>query len=402
MVTPPDRPRPAALFRTGVFLSLGVVATLLALYGLYAIRGILIQVLVALFITVSLEPAVHWLTLRGMRRGLAVTAIFAVTFGALLAFLISVIPSLITQGRQLIDDLPGYLAELQARSGQFRGLNDRFNLSGQLEGMIGSVPSRIGTGVLGFTGRLFGALFSALTVLVFTAYFMADLPRIRNGLVWLFPADRRVRVKQVVDLVVDKVGGYMIGNIIISIVAGVFSYLAFRLLGVRFAVPLAVLVAVFDMVPMIGATLGAVVVVAVALFTSPLWPTTVSVAAFFVVYQQLENYLIAPRVLRSTVEIGAAAVLLAGLIGGTLLGLVGALMAIPVAAALNVLLNERLAVREAAAEAEAARLTAAADAAGPGGPPPAGTVAATVDAGHGPGVAGEGGVVRGSEPGPRG
>jgi predicted PurR-regulated permease PerM len=349
MVTLPDRPRPAELFRWGVFISLGVVATLLALRGLFLIRGILVQVLVALFITVSLEPAVHWLTLRGMRRGLAVTLIFAVVFGALLGFLISVIPPLVNQGRQLIDDLPGYLAELQARSGQFRELNDRFNLSRQLQGMIGSVPSRIGSGVLGFTGRLFGAVFSTLTVLVFTAYFMADLPRIRNGLVWLFPAERRPRAKQVVDLLVDKVGGYMIGNIIISIVAGIASYVAFRVLGVHFAVPLAVLVAVFDMIPMIGATLGAVVAVTVALFTSPLWPTTVLLAAFFVAYQQIENYLIAPRVLKTTVDIGAAAVLLAGLIGATLLGLVGALMAIPVAAAFNVLLNERLAAREAAA-----------------------------------------------------
>jgi len=375
MAMPPDRPQPSSLFRLGVFFSLGVTATLLTLYGVYSIRGILVQVLVALFITVSLEPAVHWLTLRGMRRGLAVTAIFVAAFGALFAFLISVIPSLVAQGRELIDDLPGYLADLQARSGQFRELNDRFNLSSQLQGMIGSVPSRIGTGVLGFTGRLFGALFSALTILVFTAYFMADLPRIRNGLVWLFPAERRPRVKQVVDLVVDKVGGYMIGNIIISIVAGVVAYLAFRLLGVRFAVPLAVLVAVFDMIPMIGATLGAIVGVVVALFTSPLWPTTVLVAAYFIAYQQIENYLIAPRVLKTTVDIGAAAVLLAGLIGATLLGLVGALMAIPVAAALNVLLNERLAAREA----EAARLAAAR-----------------------PAPVGEGGEVMGSESGLRG
>jgi predicted PurR-regulated permease PerM len=197
----------------------------------------------------------------------------------------------------------------------------------------------------------------------------------------LFPAERRVRAKQVVDLVVDKVGGYMIGNIIVSIVAGVFSYLAFRLLGVPFATPLAVLVAVFDLIPMIGATLGAVVGVLVALFTSPLWPTTVLVAAFFVAYQQIENYLIVPRVLKTTVDIGAAAVLLAGLIGGTLLGLVGALMAIPVAAAFNVLLNERLAIREAAAEAEAARLAASAGA---------------------PGSPGAAGRVRESEPDPRG
>jgi predicted PurR-regulated permease PerM len=387
---PPDRPRPANTFRLGAWFSLGVTTTLLALYGLYTIRGVLVQVLVALFITVSLEPAVHWLTERGMRRGWAVTAIFAVAFGALLGFLISVIPSLIDQGRELIDDLPGYLTELQDRSAQFRGLNDRFNLSSQVQSIIGSVPGRIGSGVLGITGRLFGALFSALTVLVFTAYFMADLPRLRSGLVRLFPIDRRVRAKQVLDLVIDKVGGYMIGNIIISIFAGVFSYLAFRLLGVPFATPLAVLVAVFDLIPMIGATLGAITGVLVALFTRPLWPTTVLVAVFFVVYQQVENYLIAPRVLKTTVNIGAAAVLLAGLIGATLLGLVGALMAIPVAAAFNVLLNERLAVREAAAEAEAARL-ADADA----GPPTAASAAGSV------GAAGEG-EVRGSGPGPRG
>ena len=346
---PPDRMRPATLFRWGVFFSLGVVATLLTLQGLYSIRGILVQVLVALFITVSLEPAVHWLTLRGMRRGLAVTAIFVVTFGALLAFLISVIPSLVDQGRELIADLPGYLADLQANSAQFRDLNDRFDLSSRLEGVVGGLPAQLGSGVLGVTGRVFGALFSTLTVLVFTIYFMADLPRLRHGLVYLFPVERRARAGQVVDLVVDKVGGYMIGNIIISIIAGLASYAAFRVLGVPFALPLAFLVGVFDMIPQIGATLGAVVVVVVTLFTTELWPTTVLVAAFFVAYQQLENYVIAPRVLRTTVELGAAAVLLAGLIGATVLGLVGALMAIPIAAAFNVLLNQRLAAREAAA-----------------------------------------------------
>jgi predicted PurR-regulated permease PerM len=388
MATLPDHPRPGALFRWGVFFSLGVVATLLVLQGLYSVRAILVQVLVALFIAVSLEPAVRWLTARGMRRGLAVTLIFAVAFGALFAFVISVTPRLVAQGRELIEDLPGYLADLQARSAQFRGLNDRFNLTDQLQGVIGSVPSRIGTGVLGFTGRLFGALFSTLTVLVFTAYFMAGLPRLRNGLVWLFPAERRPRAKQVVDLVVDKVGGYMIGNIIISIVAGIASYLALRVLGVPFAVPLAVLVAVFDMIPMIGATLGAVVGVTVALFTSPLWPTTVLLAAFFVAYQQVENYLIAPRVLRTTVDIGASAVLLAGLIGATLLGLVGALMAIPVAAALNVLLTERLAAREAAAAPPPSPdpVAAAAEVATPARVPDAGRQA----------------EVRGSGPRPRG
>jgi predicted PurR-regulated permease PerM len=220
--------------------------------------------------------------------------------------------------------------------------------------MVGTLPSRLGSGLLGVTGRVFGAVFNGLTVLVFTVYFMADMPRIRSGIVRLFPVPRRPRARQVVDLVVDKVGGYMIGNIIISLIAGVVSFIAFTILGVRFAVPLAFVVAICDLIPMIGATLGAAIGVTVVLFTADLWPTTVLVAAFFVAYQQLENYLIAPRVLKTTVELGAAAVLIAGLVGATVLGLVGALMAIPVAAAFNVLLNERLLAHESAAGAVAA------------------------------------------------
>jgi hypothetical protein len=140
----------------------------------------------------------------------------------------------------------------------------------------------------------------------------------------------------------------MIGNILISLVAGLASFVCFTALKVPFAVPLAFVVALTDLIPMIGATLGAIIVVLLTLFASKFWPTTVLVALFFVVYQQLENYLIAPRILRSTVNLSAAAVLLAGLIGATALGLVGALMAIPVAAALKVLLTEQLQARDAA------------------------------------------------------
>jgi predicted PurR-regulated permease PerM len=347
--TPPDRLRPGLLFRWGALFSLGAATTLIGLYALYTVRAILIRVLIALFIAVSLDPAVRLLTRRGMRRGVAVTLIFALAFLLAAAFLLSVIPPLVTQGRNLIDDLPGYLARLQERSSQFRELDDRYNVSEQLQGMVGGLPSRLGSGLLGFTGRVFGAVFNSLTILVFTVYFMADMPRIRTGVVRLFPMERRPRARQVVDLVVDKVGGYMIGNIIISLIAGVVSFIAFSVLGVPFAVPLAFLIAICDLIPMIGATLGAVLGVTVALFTTELWPTTVLVAAFFVAYQQLENYLIAPRVLKTTVELGAAAVLISGLIGATVLGLVGALMAIPVAAAFNVLLNERLLAHESAA-----------------------------------------------------
>jgi predicted PurR-regulated permease PerM len=162
----------------------------------------------------------------------------------------------------------------------------------------------------------------------------------------LFPRARRAQVVRITDVMVDKVGSYMIGNLLISLVAGLAAFAAFAALSVPFAVPLAFVVAVCDLIPMIGATLGAVVCVAAALLTTDLWPTTVIVAIFFVLYQQVENYLVAPRILRQTVSLSAAAVLLAGLIGGTVLGLVGALMAIPVAAGLKVVLGERLQERD--------------------------------------------------------
>ena len=162
------------------------------------------------------------------------------------------------------------------------------------------------------------------------------------------PKARRAQAGRVADVMVDKVGSYMIGNLLISLVAGLASFAVFAILGVPFAVPLAFVVAVCDLIPTIGATLGAVICVLAALLTTELWPTTVVVAIFFVVYQQLENYYLAPRILRSTVSLSAPAVLLSGLIGGTVLGLIGALMAIPIAAGLKVVLGERLQARDSA------------------------------------------------------
>jgi predicted PurR-regulated permease PerM len=244
-----------------------------------------------------------------------------------------------------------------------------------MQSLLASLPGRLGNGLLGFTGRLFGALFSTLTVVVLTIYFMADLPRLRHGMLRLFPQAHRARFGRIADVMIDKVGAYMIGNLLISLAAGVASFVVFTALGVPFSVPLAFMVALFDLIPMIGATLGAVAGVLVTLFTTELWPTTVVVAAFFVAYQQLENYVIAPRILRSTVSLSAAAVLLAGLIGGTALGLVGALMAIPVAAGLKVVLAEQLKARDMAdaheAPPEDGKAPARLEPAGKVSPPPA-------------------------------
>jgi predicted PurR-regulated permease PerM len=369
--------RPATLFRWGAYTSLGVLATAAAAMAVYTARGVLILALIALFLAVSLDPAVRALSRWHIRRGLAILVVVLVVLGLVAAFLQSVIPAMAEQFQAMVRHFPHYLASLQHRSVGVRQISGRYHLTSQISKLFASLPGRLSSGALGISRRVFSALASTLTVAVLTIYFLVDLPRLRRSAVLLFPRAHRARFSRVAEVMVDKVGSYMLGNILVSLVAGLAAFAALTALRVPFAVPLAFVVAVTDLIPMIGATLGAVVCIAVALLATRLWPTTVLLAAFFVAYQQLENYLIAPRIMRGQVQLSPAAVLLAGLIGGTALGLVGALMAIPIAAGLKVLLTERLQARDAADTDAAGTDAAGTDAAGTDA---AGTDAADTDA----------------------
>ena len=351
--TEPDtvagRARPGALFRWGFFRALGALAAIAAAAAVWSVRELLLRVLVALFLAVSLDPAVRWLEGRGVRRGVAVGLIFAVFVAILAAFLLSIIPPLANQVGDLVHNLPDYLGELQRRSVQFRELNQRYDLSTRLEGVVAQLPGRLTGGVLGLTGQVFGALIYFLTVLVFTVYFLLDLPRLRRGVVRVFTVDRRDRYGAVVEIMVTKVGDYMIGRLLIAFVGGLVAFVGLEIFHVPYPLPLAILIGLLDLIPLIGHPIGAAAAVVVAVATRGLWPVTVLLAAFFVVYQQAENYLIAPRILRHSVDISAVAVLLAALVGATVLGIVGALVAIPVAAAVKVVLAQQIAEHEATA-----------------------------------------------------
>ena len=351
--TEPDtiagRVRPGALFRWGFFRALGALAAIAAAAAVYSVRELLLRVLVALFLAVSLDPAVRWLEGHGLRRGVAVGLIFGVFVVILAAFLLSIIPPLAKQVAELVHNLPDYLAGLQQRSARFRELDRRYDLSSRLEGVVTQLPGRLTGGVLGLTGQLFGALIYFLTVVVFTAYFLLDLPRLRRGVVRVFTVDRRERYGAVVEIMVTKVGDYMIGRLLIAFVGGLVAFVGLELFHIPYPLPLAILIGLLDLIPLIGHPIGAAVAVVVALATKGLWPTTVLLTAFFLIYQQVENYLIAPRILRHSVDISAVAVLLAALIGATVLGIVGALVAIPVAAAVKVVLAQQIAEHEATA-----------------------------------------------------
>jgi predicted PurR-regulated permease PerM len=358
VLAPPPANEPVSpwtVFRWAVAAALGFAVVSLAISAAFLIRSLLVQVLVAAFIAMSLDPAVRWLNHHGLRRSHAVTIIFTLFFLLLGVLAWQGLPPLFKQAGSLITDFPGYLENLRQRSPTFRTIEDRFGLRPSLDDFAANFLSRIRSDAVDFGRRFFGAMLDALFVLVLTIYFMADLPRLRRGIVRLFPPRHRPNAGLVADVVIDKVGAYMIGNIVISVIAGVTSFIALSLLDVPFALPLAFLVALTDLIPMVGATLGAVICTVVALATTPLWPNVILVALFFVLYQQLENYLIAPRVLRNTVDIPAVAVLLAALVGASVLGLVGALMAIPIAAAVKVLVTPVLRARDANDAADAGR-----------------------------------------------
>ena len=317
----------------------GVLIVLLAAYGLYVIRSIIVLVLVGLFVAISLDPIVRWLTGKGLRRSWAVALVVVTGLILLVAFVWSVVPPITRQGGALVNDLPGYLQRLSAESRGVREVTDRYHLTERLTSLVSALPARLAGGAVGFVHRFLGVLASTVTVLVLAIYFMADMARLRRGTVRLFPPAQRARANHAIDVVADKVGAYMIGNLVISLIAGAATFVCLELVGVPFALPLAVTVALTDLIPMIGATLGAAVCVIVAAIASGIWPQAVIVLLFFIAYQQLENYVIAPRVLRGSVDLSAVAVFLVALVGGTILGLVGAVMAIPLAATAKVLLS---------------------------------------------------------------
>jgi predicted PurR-regulated permease PerM len=354
--TAPRRVPARQVFSYATTAAIAVVTVLLAALAVYALRGLLVQVMVAAFIAVSLDPAVRWLIAHKIKRSRAVALIVTVVLLLLAGFGYATIPALVHQATQLGRDFPGYLEHLREQSPSLAHLEDRFHLQPRIASWARHAPSYLSHEALTVGTRFFGALVTTLLVVVLAIYFMADLPRLRRGIVRLFPKRHRPHVTHATNVIIDKVGAYMIGNLIISLIAGVGAFIVMLILRVPFAMPLAVAVAITDLIPMVGATIGAAVCVVVAFATTNLWPNTIVLLAFFLIYQQFENYFIQPRVMRNAVNLPSVAVLLAALIGGSMLGLVGALIAIPVAAAVRAVVTPMLAARDEAAESAAAEV----------------------------------------------
>ncbi|MGH2674883.1 MAG: AI-2E family transporter, partial [Actinomycetota bacterium] len=288
----------------------------------------------SIILAFGFQPAVGWLVRRGLTRGWAVTVGLLMGGVVIGAFLALVLPDVIGQLAELIETAPQYLERAMRESPLLSDLNERFDLASALEDAGRELP---GT-VLDLVGSFASLVFNSLTVLILTIYFTVNLPKLRAGVAKLLGRRERADFQEIFQESIDRVGGYVLGNLAISAVAGVTSFVALAVIGVPFALALAFFVALTDLIPTIGAIIGAVVASVVAAFVGI--PELIATVIFFIVYQQVENYVIQPAVMRRAIDMSAPVVILAVLVGGVLLGVLGALLAIPTAAIVKVAFRE--------------------------------------------------------------
>lgn len=209
----------------------------------------------------------------------------------------------------------------------------------------GSLIGQLFGGVLGAGRMLINGIFQFFTILILTLYFLSALPRIKQAAYAAVPASRRPRIVSLSEEIMRRAGAYAAGQGLVATINGVCSFIMMSIVGIPYAAVLAVVVGLLGLIPMVGATIGAVVVGMIAFLNEP--RHALIVAIYYIVYQQLENYVVVPRIMTSTVSVPGALTVVAALAGGTLLGVIGALLAIPVAAGLLLLYEEVLLPRQA-------------------------------------------------------
>jgi len=321
----------------------GASGALLAFWlatNIATIGSTLVLIVVAFFIAAGLNPSVEWIEGRGVRRRYAVVAVIVAVLVAVTLFFVAIVPVITDQVASITDNAPGWLDRLQ-NNDKIQELDAEYQIIDKVRDYVtdGDFLSAIFGGALGFGLAVLGALFNGFIVLVLTLYFLSSLATTKAALYRLAPASRRDRVTRLGDRIIRSVGGYVSGAFVVSMCAGISSLVFLFIVGLgKYAVALAFVVALLDVIPMIGATIGAVIVTAIAFAEDP--KIGIACAIFYVVYQQVENYVVYPRVMQKSVDVPGAVTVIAALIGAALLGVVGALLAIPTAAALLMLTRE--------------------------------------------------------------
>ncbi len=330
-------------FYFGFMVTIGALLALTTLRALASASAVFILIIVSIFLAAGLNPAVLFFQNRGLKRGVAVGAVMACVLIFVAAFIAIAVPPLLDQGNQLIDNAPQLIKDLN-NNAFINDLNIKYGVIDSLQTKVdaiikdGQFAITAFGGVIGVGKAVVSGLVSTITILTLTLYFLASLPQVVEIGLKFVPASRRNRVSKLVNAIISRVGSFVGGQAIIAALAAIFILIMGLIIGMPYAGPLAVIVLVCGFIPLIGHFIGMTIVTLVSL-TASLSIAAIALASY-IIYVQIENYVITPRIMKRSLSIPGLVTIIAALLGTSLLGLIGGLLAVPIAAAVLLILDE--------------------------------------------------------------
>jgi predicted PurR-regulated permease PerM len=330
-------------FYFGFMVTIGALLALTMLQALASASAVFILIIISIFLAAGLNPAVMFFQNRGLNRGASVGAVMASVLLFVAAFIAIAVPPLIDQGNQLLDNAPALIKDLN-NNAFINDLNNKYGVIDSLQTKIdslikdGQFAITAFGGVIGVGKAVVSGLVSTITILVLTLYFLASLPQVINIGLRFVPATRRDRVSKLTNAIVARIGSFVGGQAIIAALAATFILIMGLIVGMPYPGPLAMVVLICGFIPLVGHFIGMSIVTVVSL-TDSLTTAAIALGAY-ILYVQIENYVITPRIMRKSLAIPGLVTIIAALLGASLLGLVGGLLAVPIAAAVLLILDE--------------------------------------------------------------
>jgi predicted PurR-regulated permease PerM len=340
----------ASPFSVGFFVTLGGLAALLVGLAFSNLSTVIIYIVFALFAALGLDPVVRLLERRGLPRGWAIVVVY-IGFALVLAgILLLIVPTVVRQVVQFGQDLPNLVNAFLAGD-VYQWLEANFgdtvtHLVGEVQ-KFATDPGNllaVSGGVLKVGVTIATGISGVVIILVLSLYFLASLPSIKRSFVRLVPARNRIGVADLTEQITDSVGGYLMGMVVLAFCNALLAFFLYLILGLPFPALMGVVAFCITLIPLVGSVLFWAVASILALFTSPL--SALIFAVVYLVYMQLEAYVLTPRVMNRTISVPGSLVVIGALVGGTLLGLLGALVAIPVTASLLLIVKQVIVPRQ--------------------------------------------------------
>ncbi|MFT4235400.1 MAG: AI-2E family transporter [Microbacterium sp.] len=336
-------------FRTALVATLGVGLGIIILSSIQSLSTILLYVGTALFIALGLDPIVTWLEARGIKRWLAVTITFVAILGAIAGVLRIVVPVLVEQIGQLVSQITAivsrgtFLSDVRDWSNATFPSLDIDKVIDFVNDWLNDNIATISSSVVTTTLTVAQGVFGAIIIIVLTIYLTASTRSLKSALYAIVPASKRDGFQNIAEQITDSVGYYVIGQISLAAINGILSSILLTIIDAPFPAVLAVIAFIASMIPLVGTISGSTIIALVCLIPGLGSPTTALIAAiYYLVYMQIEAYVLSPRIMSRAVSVPGGVVVVAALAGGSLLGLLGALIAIPVAASILIVYRQVL------------------------------------------------------------